>query len=696
MKNLIKTAIVCCALAALLCSCPNDTGGNSGNSNNDGPVINYDMTGTYTFTKNNNECTWVFTSNGTYEVSGYGIVGTKTGTWSAKGNDITISYASGAVSGSEIFTVKKNGEQLTLSLKDNSAQISNLLVSLGVAAKTVTLTKGGNGNGNQSDYNMAGTYTFTKNNNECTWIFKTDGNYEVSGYGITGTKTGTWSVKGNDITISYGSGAVSGSEVFTVQRSGNQVTLTIKDSSAPISNLLVSLGVAAKSVSLTKAAYYIVTFDADNGSPAPQNQEVDSGDKVNQPPAMTKNNAVFEGWYREKTFTTKWNFDTDWVYTNITLYAKWNYTGSLPLTSISGVTSYLAAQSGGGYYTDPLNLPISLQLSEDNWNSITSAISSAGKYVALDLSLCTRSNSSSDHNGLNSSGSFSIGYNNQSGEVVSIIFPNTTSIIFPNTTTKINNCYSFNLVSVSFPASVSFEGNPFLSCYSLVSFNLSGSGALSVIENGKALVQNNTELVAYPSASGDITLNHITSIGRYAFDGCWRLISVSLPATTEIGEYAFQNCSNLTNVSLPAAISIGDYVFSGCYNLDSVSLPAATTIGDYAFNNCTNLDSVSLPAATSIGKSTFRECSSLSSIILGIAAPTVGSTLFDDISFSQTVTVKIPAGATGYGSIPQTYSGSYTTENWGNGFRGGGWTGTGFINAYYINSNITLVVEYQQ
>jgi len=151
MKNLLKIAIIGCVLAALLCSCPGDSGGKDP-GNNPGNTTDFNMAGTYTFTVNSSECTWVFKADGNYEVTGYNIEGTKTGTWSAKGDDITLSYASsggGAVSGSEVFTVQKNGNQLTLSLKDNSAQVSLLLVSLGLADKSVVLTtKTGNGNGN--------------------------------------------------------------------------------------------------------------------------------------------------------------------------------------------------------------------------------------------------------------------------------------------------------------------------------------------------------------------------------------------------------------------------------------------------------------------------------------------------------------------------------------------------------------------
>jgi hypothetical protein len=67
---------------------------------------------------------------------------------------------------------------------------------------------------------------------------------------------------------------------------------------------------------------------------------------------------------------------------------------------------------------------------------------------------------------------------------------------------------------------------------------------------------------------------------------------------------------------------------------------------------------------------------------------------------TKSVTVKVPIGSTGYGTIPATYSGDDKTENWGNGFRYGGWDGSGFVGGgyggvSYLNSYITLKVEYQ-
>jgi uncharacterized repeat protein (TIGR02543 family) len=67
---------------------------------------------------------------------------------------------------------------------------------------------------------------------------------------------------------------------------------------------------------------YTVTFNVDGGS-AIASQSVASGGKVTQPADPTKTGYTFAGWYKEAAKTTLWNFDTDVVTANTTLYAKW-------------------------------------------------------------------------------------------------------------------------------------------------------------------------------------------------------------------------------------------------------------------------------------------------------------------------------------------------------------------------------------
>jgi hypothetical protein len=64
--------------------------------------------------------------------------------------------------------------------------------------------------------------------------------------------------------------------------------------------------------------------------------------------------------------------------------------------------------------------------------------------------------------------------------------------------------------------------------------------------------------------------------------------------------------------------------------------------------------------------------------------------MFYQVSAAKTVTVKVPSGATGYGSTP----GNTAEVCWGNGFRGGGWNGSTFISSELVRGNIDLAITY--
>ena len=99
--------------------------------------------------------------------------------------------------------------------------------------------------------------------------------------------------------------------------------------------------------------------------------------------------------------------------------------------------------------------------------------------------------------------------------------------------------------------------------------------------------------------SGDIvipeTVNYegisysVTSIGDWAFYGCYELTSITIPnSVTSIGYRAFYGCSSLTSITIPNSVtSIGNGAFYGCSDLTSITIPNSVTfIGEGAFYNC--------------------------------------------------------------------------------------------------------------
>ncbi len=97
---------------------------------------------------------------------------------------------------------------------------------------------------------------------------------------------------------------------------------------------------------------YTVTFDAQGGSTV-ASQDVAKNGKVTKPTDPTRTGHTFGGWYKEAACTTAWNFDTDTVTGNITLYAKWtpvkkNYTITLNPNggTLSGDTTVITNDDG--------------------------------------------------------------------------------------------------------------------------------------------------------------------------------------------------------------------------------------------------------------------------------------------------------------------------------------------------------------
>ena len=104
---------------------------------------------------------------------------------------------------------------------------------------------------------------------------------------------------------------------------------------------------------------YTVSFDANGGIlSGPETQSVISGEKATEPSNPSKENYVFDGWYTDKEFTNKYNFDLV-VENSFTLYAKWfldveDVIQNIGTTSSSNASDYticeFTSEKQGFYY----------------------------------------------------------------------------------------------------------------------------------------------------------------------------------------------------------------------------------------------------------------------------------------------------------------------------------------------------------
>ena len=81
-------------------------------------------------------------------------------------------------------------------------------------------------------------------------------------------------------------------------------------------------------------AIYTLTFNVNSHGIVPESQQIEKGKKATEPAAPTAEGYTFGGWYKEAGCSNAWDFNTDVVDANTTLFAKWtpvNYTISYTL-----------------------------------------------------------------------------------------------------------------------------------------------------------------------------------------------------------------------------------------------------------------------------------------------------------------------------------------------------------------------------
>ena len=147
---------------------------------------------------------------------------------------------------------------------------------------------------------------------------------------VTLPEGGTATVKtqdGTTVTIT----APEGGGTIGVDNNGNVLlpggsTVTIGNT---VSTIPESGGALDPATSQITYNTYLVTFNSQGGSQVAA-QTVTAGGTVKQPASPTKTGYTFAGWYRDAACQTPWNFTTDTVTGNLTLYAKWTVKSTTP------------------------------------------------------------------------------------------------------------------------------------------------------------------------------------------------------------------------------------------------------------------------------------------------------------------------------------------------------------------------------
>ena len=298
----------------------------------------------------------IFANNGTLDVIDCMAAGKLSG-----GKGCTSTQAGGCIYNSGTITISG------ITMDGNSAPHGGAVSNYGDMQITNCTITNNSANGDGGGINNAGTLTVT--NTEIT------GNNAVNGGGIStiGKLTlNNVTVTGN--TADHGSGirtnaspdvTVSGDIIIRDNSAGKYPDMLLNssklavDANGPGANSYISVSAipaptSTAPVSLTgtnNADYsgyfhtdnpdyaiingenntvmlvmgeYTVTFDANGHGTAPTEQKTTYGGKITEPAAPTAENYYFQGWFKESTCENMWDFDSDIVTANITLYAKWS------------------------------------------------------------------------------------------------------------------------------------------------------------------------------------------------------------------------------------------------------------------------------------------------------------------------------------------------------------------------------------
>lgn len=406
----------------------------------------------------------------------------------------------------------------------------------------------------------------------------------------------------------------------TYELEGSALTLTFPQENsdelvigAEYNETSISLAYNDTEMEFLKKIYYTVDFETGGGTQI-DSVEVLNGKKVERPTAdPVRTNGEFEGWYKDSAGSEIFDFTSERITANTTIYAKWGYTNTLTYGGESNVSGTVTVKEGERYTLEVPDIADEydflgwftedgVQLTDEEGESLSAWDTKFGNitvYPRTELALTYVYNEKTD--------SYEVTGSDRTREMSAIEIP-----AYYRDGKPVTAVYDFsgheNLVDVSIPATVTeigettFAESPLLEEYTIYAVNGANDPAYKS-ESGVIFSADGTELCLYPVAKKDETYTVPQSVMKiapsafrdinrgsaYSPDYVGVLQKIILPVNLqEIGEYAFYQRNNLKTVKFSGASlqkwTIGDYAF---YEAGLTEFPFNSdklkSIGDYAF-----------------------------------------------------------------------------------------------------------------
>lgn len=124
----------------------------------------------------------------------------------------------------------------------------------------------------------------------------------------------------------------------------------------------------------------------------------------------------------------------------------------------------------------------------------------------------------------------------------------------------------------------------------------------------------------------------VKQIGQSTFYFCWNLETISISKTlSSIGAYAFRGCYGLKALVSPCDFAVVGYMFYQCYSLKYVSLPfsSMSAFANDAFLYCYRLQAVAVPPFTSnIYSAAMQNCYVITKVVIPASVTNIAGQAF--------------------------------------------------------------------
>ena len=427
-----------------------------------------------------------------------------------------------------------------------------------------------------------------------------------------------------------------------------------------------------------------VTFDAGRGTIFGDRfytVNVEKGATVAEPGEIpVSDGEYFLGWNVTGDRTdAMWNFDSEKVMSDMTLYAVWARACTVTFdadggTFANGKGTYTVTVADGSKLTAPeVTAPTDRVLG--GWSDGYIVWDFATDTVDRDTTLTATWELTAELE--TALEPFTYTESASGFTVTGIKDKNATSVVVPSCVTEIEeeafkDCAE--LTSVVINDSVkNIGGGAFNGCAKLRTVTLPSS--LTRIENStfggcaslpEIDIPDTVKYVGASAFSGCASLKSVilpvgvTELNNYLFNGCSSLESVEIKgAVTSINYRAFYGCVKLTDFDITSSVTeIGQLAFYGCESLVSVVIPGSCKkVDSSAFGACTGLTSATINCEE-LGYGVFNGCTSLATLDIGANVKTIGDSAFG-ACVSLTV-VDVPDGVTELGTA--AFSGCKSLE----------------------------------